>query len=77
MHIELDDELVRRIDGVAGHRGRSTFVRRAIAAALEQAERWELIRSARGSIPDGRPRLGRRPAAWVHAQRFSDDRRVG
>jgi predicted transcriptional regulator len=77
MHIELDDELVRRIDGVAGHRGRSTFVRRAIAAALEQAERWELIRSARGSIPDAGHDWDDDPAAWVHAQRFSDDRRVG
>ena len=50
MHIELEDDLVKRVDDVAGPRGRSKFVREAIERALEWKNRWDLIESAIGSI---------------------------
>ena len=52
MHIELDDELVGRIDEVAGPRGRSGFVRQAVEAAVAQEERWRALESAFGAIPE-------------------------
>jgi metal-responsive CopG/Arc/MetJ family transcriptional regulator len=36
MHIEMEKELVERLDAVVGERGRSQFVRRAVEAALDQ-----------------------------------------
>jgi predicted transcriptional regulator len=77
MHIELDDELVRRIDDVAGSRGRSRFVRKAIEQLLEQEMRWTLIRSVVGSIADGGHEWDRNASDWVRQQRHGDPRRVG
>lgn len=77
MHIELDDDLVARIDVVAGPRGRSRFVREAIERALEWKNRWDLIESARGTISDQGHDWDDDPAEWVRRQRFSDPRRVG
>ena len=77
MHLELDDDLVREIDTVAGHRGRTRFVRDAVVAALEQRRRSELVRSARGSIEAAGHDWDRDPAAWVHGQRRAQRRRVG
>ena len=73
----MDEELLGRIDAVAGKRGRSRFVRDAVAAALEHADRLELILSARGAIPDRGHDWDDDPAAWVRAQRRGDRRRVG
>ena len=77
MHIELDDDLAERIDRIAGKRGRSRFVREAIALALEQAERWNRIRSSRGAVSDTGHDWDDDPAAWVTSQRNADARRVG
>ena len=77
MHIELDDDVVQRVDAVAGKRRRSQFVRDAVIAALDRADRSELIRSARGSISDGGHEWDRDAAAWVRAQRRGDRRRTG
>ena len=77
MHIELDDELVRRIDEIAGPRGRARFVRQALERALERRTRWALVESAFGSIPDEGHPWDEDAAAWVHEQRHSDPRRVG
>ena len=77
MHIELDDELVERIDSVTGPRGRSKFVREAIERALEWTNRWDLIESAIGSIPDHGPEWDDDPAEWVRQQRRADPKRVG
>lgn len=77
MHIEMDDELIRKVDAAAGSRGRSQFVRDAVAAALDQQARAELIRASRGSITDRGHPWDDDPAAWVRSQRRSDDRRVG
>lgn len=77
MHIELEDDLVAEIDRIAGPRGRSRFVRQAIARAIEDDVRWDLIESAAGSIADTGHDWDDDPAEWVRQQRFSDPRRVG
>jgi Arc/MetJ family transcription regulator len=76
MHREIDDELVARVDEVAGSRGRSTYVRNAIERALEDDRRWAALRSAAGSIAEDHE-WDDDPAAWVRAQRRDDQRRVG
>ncbi len=40
-------------------------------------ERWALIESAIGSIPDTGHEWDDDPAEWVRAQRYADARRVG
>jgi predicted transcriptional regulator len=77
VHIMLDDDLVRRVDQVAGERGRSGWIVRVITEALDDAERWDMIKSAIGSIPDTGHEWDEDPAAWVRAQRRADPRRVG
>lgn len=77
MHIDLDDELVEKIDEIAGPRGRSRFVRDAIRRALDWEVRWDLIESAMGTIPDHGHEWDDDPAEWVRQQRRTDPRRVG
>ncbi len=77
MHIELDDGLVREIDTVAGSRGRSAFVRRAVEAALEQQRRWSSLEAAAASIRDTGHAWDADPAGWVRDQRRGDTRRAG
>lgn len=77
MHIDIDRELVARIDDAAGVRGRSEFIRTAVAAALEQRARAELVRSARGTIADRGHDWDEDPGGWIRRQRSADDRRVG
>lgn len=77
MHIELDDDLVARVDALSGPRGRSAFVRAAIERAVAQELRWSAIESSAGAIPDGGHEWDDDPAAWVRAQRRSDARRAG
>jgi hypothetical protein len=77
MHIELNDDIVKKIDEVAGPRGRSAFVRDAIERALDWETRWALIRSAMGSIPDHGHDWDDDPAEWVRRQRHADPRRAG
>lgn len=77
LHIELDDEIVDEIDGAAGHRGRTKFIREAIAIALQQRRQRELIRSARGSIKSAKHDWETDPARWVRDQRRVDPRKVG
>jgi metal-responsive CopG/Arc/MetJ family transcriptional regulator len=77
MHIQLEDAWVRRIDRVAGARGRSRFVREAIRVALEQTQRWDLIEAAAGVISSADHDWDANPSAWVRAQRRGDRRRVG
>ena len=77
LHIELADRLVAEVDEIAGPRGRSAFVRDAIAQAVGQARRWEDIRAAAGTISDEGHEWDDDPAAWVRSQRFADDRRTG
>lgn len=77
MHIELDDDLVAEVDEIAGTRGRSAFVRRAVARAVEQERRWSALKSAAGALEGRAHEWDADPAAWVRAQRRADPRRAG
>jgi Arc/MetJ family transcription regulator len=77
MHIELDDQLVAKVDRLAGTRGRSAFVRSAIEAAVLQATRWTELEAAAASIPDQGHDWDDDPGDWVRAQRRADARRTG
>lgn len=77
LHIFLDDVLVKELDEQVGPRGRSAFIADAVRDALDRERRLRLIRSAMGSIPDTGHEWDEDPAAWVHAQRYADPRRVG
>jgi len=77
IHVHLDDDLVTRLDERVSARGRSRFIERALRAALETEERWELIRSAFGSVRQSNHDWDDDPAGWVAEQRHADERRVG
>ena len=77
MHITLDDELVRELDRRVGRGHRSAFIAATVARALDDAQRWELIMSAAGSIADEGHAWDDDPAAWVRAERRGTAARVG
>ena len=77
IHVHLDDDLIDRLDARVGARGRSRFIEHATRTALEDEERWALVRSAVGSIVDSGHDWDHDPAEWVHAQRYADPKRVG
>ena len=60
-----------------GTRGRSRFIEEATRQALEDAERWELIRAAIGWLAGAGHEWDADPAAWVHEQRYAENARVG
>jgi Arc/MetJ-type ribon-helix-helix transcriptional regulator len=72
MHINLDDEVVTKIDEIAGPRGRSEFIRNAVARTLEVETRLEARRRAFGSIPDFAPWM---TPEWVSQNRREEDER--
>ena len=77
VHISLDDELVWELDELVGPRGRSPFIANAVRRAVDAERRWRKIESAFGTIADSGHEWDGDPAAWVHAQRRADQRRVG
>jgi metal-responsive CopG/Arc/MetJ family transcriptional regulator len=77
LHISLDDDLVRELDRRVGARRRSSFIAGAVAEALDDEHRWELIESAMGSLETGDHAWDNDPGGWVRAQRHGDERRVG
>ena len=77
LHIFLDDELVAELDRRVGRGRRSAFIATAVERALDDERRWALVESAFGSISDGGHEWDDDPAAWVRAQRYGDERRVG
>lgn len=77
MHIELDDDLVAKVDELAGPRGRSAFVRTALERAVRQEIRWNDIEASAGAIDDASHEWDVDPAAWVRSQRRADARRAG
>jgi len=66
VHILLDHELVGHIDELAGARGRTAFIRDAVAAEVERQRRWAAFERAFGSIPDYGADL---PADWIERMR--------
>lgn len=77
LHVHVEDELIARVDAIAGRRGRSEFIRKAVRAAVEHQNRWDLIEKAAGSIPDHGHEWDEDPAEWVRRGRRTDPRRVG
>jgi metal-responsive CopG/Arc/MetJ family transcriptional regulator len=77
MHIELADDLVGRIDEVAGPRGRSDFVRRAVDRALADEERWGRLERMAGVFAHTDHDWDDDPAEWIRRQRRGDVRRGG
>jgi hypothetical protein len=77
VHITLPEETVREIDRRVGPRGRSGFIARVVESALDDAQRWELIESAIGSIDEDGHEWDPDPVDWVHAERRHDPGRLG
>lgn len=77
LHISLDDEIVRALDGRVGQRQRSTFIAAAVRRALDDERRWEDIEGAIGALSGSEHAWDTDPAGWVREQRSSDLRRVG
>lgn len=77
MHIELDDDLVAQVDGLAGPRGRSNFVRVAIERAVKAERQRQALESAAGALSDSEHEWDEDLASWVREQRRGDSRRVG
>ena len=77
LHITLDDRLVKALDRRVGRRRRSAFIAETVRRALEDAEGWDKILSALGSIPDTGHEWDEDVAGWVRRQRRADPRRVG
>ncbi len=77
LHISLDDEIVRALDGRVGQRQRSTFIAAAVQRALDDERRWEDIEGAIGALTESEHAWDADPAAWVREQRSADLRRVG
>jgi Arc/MetJ family transcription regulator len=77
LHISLDDDLVKELDRRIGRRRRSTFIGETVRHALDDARRREAIEGGFGALAGEGHEWDPDPAAWVHAQRFSDPRRVG
>ncbi|MGH3749654.1 MAG: hypothetical protein ACRDRZ_12240 [Pseudonocardiaceae bacterium] len=77
MHIELDDDLVTRVDELSGPRGRSAFVRDAIESAVVRQLRRNRLDAVAGAIPDEGHEWDADPGEWVRQQRHGDRRRAG
>jgi metal-responsive CopG/Arc/MetJ family transcriptional regulator len=77
LHISLDDDLVAELDRRVGSRRRSAFITETLRRALDDAGRRENIEAGLGALAGEEHEWDPDPAAWVHAQRFSDPRRVG
>jgi len=66
MHINLDDELVAKIDEIAGPRGRSKLIREAIENEVEGRRRRAALEKLVGSLPDFAPWM---TPEWINEQR--------
>jgi predicted transcriptional regulator len=77
LHIVMDDELVERVDRVAGARGRSPWIVKVVSEALDHEERRAAILAGVGCIADSGHAWDDDPAEWVRQQRFADSVRVG
>jgi hypothetical protein len=67
LHINLDEDLARQIDELAGPRGRSRYIRDAIEAKVDVDRRIAARRRFIGSIPDFAP--------WMTADWISENRK--
>jgi hypothetical protein len=77
VHINLDEDTLAELDTRVGRRRRSAFISATVRRALDDERRWDEIEAALGAIPDEGHEWDADPAAWVHAERHADRRRVG
>jgi Ribbon-helix-helix protein, copG family len=67
LHINLDEDLVKQIDEVAGPRGRSRLIREAVEAEVERRHRRAALERLFGSMPDFAP--------WMTPEWISENRK--
>ncbi len=67
----------RAVDRLAGSRGRSAFVRRAIELAVDREERWAAFERSAGALTSPTHDWDGDAADWVRQQRRADVRRAG
>jgi predicted transcriptional regulator len=77
LHVQLDDELVARLEARVGPRNRSAFIQEALRRSLDDEDRWAALVAAVGSIETRGHDWDDDPAAWVRSERHQDARRVG
>jgi len=77
LHITLEDDVVRELDGRVGPRRRSGFIAIAVRLALDDERRWDLIESSLGTIAAEGHEWDVDPAVWVRGDRRMDASRVG
>jgi hypothetical protein len=70
LHINLDDEMAKQIDEVAGARKRSSYIREAVEAKLEVDRRVAARRRLVGAYPDFAPWM---TAEWIGENRKRED----
>jgi hypothetical protein len=70
LHINLDDEVAKQIDEIAGARKRSSYIREAIEAKLEVDRRVAARRRLVGAYPDFAPWM---TAEWISENRKRED----
>lgn len=72
MHIVMDDELVEKIDRLAGERGRSGWIVKVVRDAVDFEERWAAIEAGLGCLADVPHEWDDDPAEWVRRQRSEE-----
>jgi len=77
LQIDLDDELVERLDRRVSRQCRSSFISQALRRALDEDRRREDIEAGLGALSDTEHEWDADPAGWVEAQRRIDPGRVG
>ena len=70
LHININDEMAKEIDEIAGPRGRSKYIRDAIEAKVEVDRRVAARRRLVGSAPDFAPWM---TAEWISENRKRED----
>lgn len=77
MHIMVEDDLVERIDRLAGERGRSGWIVNVLRERLDTEERRAVLLAELGTFSATGHDWDDDPEAWVRAQRSTDPARVG
>jgi len=78
-YIRVPEELIETVDALVGHEKRSEFFATAAREKIAKIRLVNAARQAAGSLADvDIPgwESSERAAAWVHASRVADDRRL-
>jgi metal-responsive CopG/Arc/MetJ family transcriptional regulator len=77
LHIDLDDELVERLDRRVSRQCRSSFISQALRRVLDKERRREDIGACFEALSASEHEWDADLVGWVEAQRRIDPRRVG